>query len=30
VRYLAAHVPWPYPDDGAASHVQGCPGNDSL
>jgi [ribosomal protein S5]-alanine N-acetyltransferase len=21
VRYLAAHVPWPYPDDGAASHV---------
>ena len=26
VRYLAAHVPWPYPDDGAASHVAHCLG----
>ena len=24
VRYLAAHVPWPYPADGAASHVAEC------
>ncbi len=21
VRYLAARVPWPYPSDGAATHV---------
>ena len=26
VRYLAAHIPWPYPDDGAASHVAQCLG----
>ena len=26
VRYLAAHVPWPYPDDGAASHMAHCLG----
>jgi RimJ/RimL family protein N-acetyltransferase len=24
VRYLAARVPWPYPSDGAASHVTEC------
>jgi RimJ/RimL family protein N-acetyltransferase len=24
VRYLAARVPWPYPSDGAASHVSEC------
>lgn len=24
VRYLAAHVPWPYPTDGAANHVAQC------
>ena len=24
VRYLAAHVPWPYPADAAASHVAEC------
>lgn len=26
VRYLSAHVPWPYPFDGAASHVAHCLG----
>jgi [ribosomal protein S5]-alanine N-acetyltransferase len=24
VRYLAARVPWPYPSDGAATHVAKC------
>jgi RimJ/RimL family protein N-acetyltransferase len=23
-RYLAVHVPWPYPSDGAATHVAEC------
>jgi len=26
VRHLAAHVPWPYPGDGAARHVEQCLG----
>ena len=24
VRYLTARVPWPYPSDGAATHVAQC------
>ena len=24
VRYLAAHIPWPYPSDGAATHLAKC------
>src|SRR5262245_25737008 len=24
VRHLAAHIPWPYPGDGAAHHVEQC------
>jgi ribosomal-protein-alanine N-acetyltransferase len=26
VRYLNANVPWPYPPDGAASHIERCLG----
>ena len=26
VRYLNANIPWPYPPDGAASHIEACLG----